>query len=111
VLRYNDYVDHNRTKTMHLGCEEFVRRYLLQVLPKGFTRIRHFGFLVGCCHRQRLAQIREALGKAEEPAEEHAARCNGELRAHPCPLCKIGHLRLIGEVLPRQPGPREIRRR
>jgi hypothetical protein len=55
--------DGSRNKTMHLEGEEFVRRYLLHVLPKGFTRIRHYGFLAGCCRTQRLAQIHEALAQ------------------------------------------------
>jgi len=111
ALRYKDYADDERTKTMHLGGEEFVRRYLLHVLPKGFTRIRHYGFLAGCCRTQCLGQIREALNVAQVSANEHAEKRNGELRVHPCPLCNIGHLRLIGEVLPQLTWPRQMRRR
>jgi hypothetical protein len=89
-LRYKDYADGSRTKTMHLDGEEFVRRYLLHVLPKGFTRIRHYGFLAGCCRTKRLAQIHEAL----------AASKDSETPDPPCPICRIGTLRLIGELLP-----------
>ncbi len=44
-FRWKDYADHGRTKTMALGVEEFLRRFLLHVLPRGFVRIRHFGLL------------------------------------------------------------------
>jgi hypothetical protein len=98
ALRYKDYADGSRTKTMHLEGEEFVRRYLLHVLPKGFTRIRHYGFLAGCCRTQRLAQIREAL--AQPMPTEQAASKDSETPDPPCPICKIGTLRLIGELLP-----------
>jgi hypothetical protein len=47
ALRYKDYANHNQHKTLHLDGEEFVRRYLLHPLPKGFTRVRHYGFLAG----------------------------------------------------------------
>ena len=44
-FRWKDYADHGRTKVMALGVEEFLRRFLLHVLPRGFVRIRHFGLL------------------------------------------------------------------
>jgi hypothetical protein len=70
-LRYKDYADGSRTKTMHLDGEEFIRRYLLHVLPKGFTRIRHYGYLAGSCRTKRLAQIHEALAQAA-PQKQNA---------------------------------------
>jgi hypothetical protein len=103
-LRYKDYADGNRSKTMHLEGEEFIRRYLL---PKGFTRVRHYGYLAGCCRAQRLTQIREAL--AEEPVDESGA--DAEVGCYRCPSCKIGHLRLISEIPPLHAWSREIRRR
>ncbi len=42
---WKDYADHSRTKTMTLDAVEFIRRFLLHVLPSGLVRIRHFGFL------------------------------------------------------------------
>jgi hypothetical protein len=82
-LRHMDYFDKIRSKTMRLGGEEFVRRYLLHVFPKGFTRIRHYGFLAGCCRTQRLAQIREALAAGEEAPEE-ASGCAEIERTKTC---------------------------
>ncbi len=63
-FRWKDYRDGNRQKTMTLGGGEFIRRFLIHVLPDGFHRIRYFGFL-GNCHRARkLARCRELLGMA-----------------------------------------------
>ncbi|MES9991952.1 MAG: transposase [Candidatus Thiodiazotropha sp.] len=110
-LRYKDYADNNRTKVMNLKGEEFVRRYLLHVLPNGFTRIRHYGFLAGCCHTRRLAQIREALALAEKATDETNTSAEIEEYDYRCPLCKTGYLRLINEIPPEQEWAREVRRR
>jgi Putative transposase/Transposase zinc-binding domain len=65
-FRWKDYRDGNRQKTMTLNGEEFIRRFLIHVLPEGFHRIRYYGFL-GNCHRARkLDRCRELLGM--EPA-------------------------------------------
>jgi hypothetical protein len=98
LLRYKDYRDNNRNKTMRLEGKEFVRRYLLHLLPKGFTRIRHYGFLAGCCRKQRLKQLREVLAEVQETPEE--AKPNGdrhEIDYH-CPVCKAGLLHVIEEL-------------
>lgn len=110
-LRYKDYSDNERTKTMYLDGEEFVRRYLLHVLPKGFTRIRHYGFLAGCCRARRLAQIRSALDAWEEKAKETSVSDANETPVYHCPACRIGQLRLIGEVMPRSVPVHTMRRR
>src|SRR5580692_11219662 len=73
-FRYKDYRDDNQQKTMSLSAEEFIRRFLLHVLPRGFHRIRYFGFL-GNRHRQeKIARCRELLGmkladNSAEPSE------------------------------------------
>jgi hypothetical protein len=110
-LRYRDYADHNRAKTLHLEGEAFIHRYLLHVLSKGFARVRHYGVLVSCCRVQRLAQIREALALAQAPTSEACANDESDACDYRCPLCKIGHLIPIDEVEPRLTGPREKRRR
>jgi hypothetical protein len=65
ALDYKDYRDEGRHKVMHLSGEELTRRFLLHVLPKGFMRIRHCGFLANRCREGRLVQIREAIGQAQ----------------------------------------------
>ena len=63
-FRYKDSRDHSQQKTMTLSAEEFIRRFLLHVLPHGVHRIRYFGFL-GNRHRQeKLDQCRQLLGMA-----------------------------------------------
>jgi len=59
-LAWKDYRD-GKKKVMQLDGTELLRRFLLHVLPKGFMRIRHFGFLANRCRAQRLGQIGEAI--------------------------------------------------
>jgi hypothetical protein len=61
AFRIKDYRDRGRPKVLTLDGEEFVRRHLQHILPKGFMRIRHFGFLANRGRRQKLARIRRAL--------------------------------------------------
>lgn len=66
-FRWKDYADNNRRKVMMLSHDEFIRRFLLHVLPKGFVRIRYYGFLGQAVKKERLLQCRELL--AEQPTE------------------------------------------
>jgi hypothetical protein len=106
-FRYKDYLDHSQQKTMSLLAEEFIRRFLLHVLPRGFHRIRYFGFL-GNRHRQeKLDQCRQLLGMAipELPSDPPAAQdyrdryetlTGRSLRQ--CPFCHRGHMIQVGEI-------------
>lgn len=105
-FRWKDYRDGNRQKTMTLEGGEFIRRFLIHVLPDGFHRIRYYGFL-GNCHRARkLARCRELLGMAPagpavnpQPAEyrdRYAALAGRSLRE--CPHCNTGIMVVIGCV-------------
>ncbi len=97
-LAYKDYRDGDN-KVMSLSAEELLRRFLLHVLPKGFMRIRHFGFLANRCRRHRLAQIRTAIkAKAAETVERTQAE---ETPDRPCPKCRRGRLRVVGEIAPK----------
>jgi hypothetical protein len=62
LFRWKDYRDHNRQKTMTLEAHEFIRRFLLHVLPDGFQRIRHYGFLGHRYRQAKLALCRRLLG-------------------------------------------------
>lgn len=98
-FKYRDYADNNRNKVMVLSCDEFLRRYLQHVLPKGFMRIRHYGFLANACCKRKLAMIR-----AQEPRMRRSVMPLAEkdsLISHwPCQLCKIGILRFMGVINP-----------
>lgn len=67
-FRWKDYADDNRTKVMHLDADEFIRRFLLHVLPPRFVRIRHFGLLAARNVTTKLQRCRDLLTVAT-PAE------------------------------------------
>ena len=73
-FRWKDYRVNGRTrnKTMTLEADEFVRRFLLHVLPGGFHRIRHYGLLANPSRRENLAKIRELLGVVPALIETNA---------------------------------------
>lgn len=98
TLRYKDYRDGDRQKVMRLDGEEFVRRFLLHVLPKGLMRIRHYGFLANRGRETKLARIREALAVPGEKADD-TARTAPE-RGIPCTRCRQGRLQVVGQILP-----------
>ena len=101
-FRWKDYRDDNRRKTMTLPADEFIRRFLIHVLPSGFHRIRYFGFL-GNCHRARkLALCRELLGTAPAgPAANPPTDYRDRLEAltgqslRQCPHCHTGIMVVI----------------
>ena len=66
-FRWKDYRARGKSKIMKLDADEFMRRFLLHVLPGGFRRIRHFGFLANVHRTARLAQIRAALDAPDPP--------------------------------------------
>ena len=61
-FRWRDYADGNKAKLMRLDADEFIRRFLLHVLPRGFTRLRHYGLLANRCRARKLAVCRDLLG-------------------------------------------------
>jgi Putative transposase len=60
-FRWRDYAHGNKSRVMTLDAVEFLRRFFLHILPKGFVRIRHFGFLANCFRRERLSLCRQLL--------------------------------------------------
>ena len=101
TLRYKDYRDGGRHKRLTLAGEEFVRRFLLHVLPRGLMRVRHFGFLANRGRAEKLARIRRAIAHAEPSAPSPAA--SAEPPTYRCPRCRVGRLRVIAELAPRRP--------
>jgi len=101
-FRWKDYRDDNRQKTMTLKAGEFIRRFLIHVLPDGFHRIRYYGFL-GNCHRARkLARCRELIGMAPAaPAADPPADYRDRFEAltgrslQQCPHCHAGTMVVI----------------
>jgi len=67
TLRYKDYADRDRHKTLTLDGPEFARRFLMHIVPKGLMRVRHYGFLANRCRKRKLACVRAALARDETP--------------------------------------------
>lgn len=65
-FRWRDYARANKIKTMTLEPSEFIRRFLSHTLPKGFTRIRSFGFLANKCKKEKISNIRKSINAPEE---------------------------------------------
>jgi hypothetical protein len=101
AFRYKDYQDDNRWKVMHLAVEEFIRRFLLHVLPKGLVRIRHYGFLANACRSKQLPRIRQAIALAVEATEgtDITAKATDETGCFLCPQCHR-LMRILAEIPP-----------
>jgi hypothetical protein len=101
TFQYKDYAHGSHTRRMTLAASEFIRRFLLHVLPKGFMRIRHYGYLANRHRRQKLALCRRLLG--ESPSRESRDNNQPALAARDedaepmigCPVCQQGHLRIV----------------
>jgi hypothetical protein len=101
-LDYKDYRDGGRHKILNLSGEELIRRFLLHVLPKGFMRIRHFGFLANRCRSARLRQIRTAIDAAPSPEPSEKAEQPVPFAGYPCPACRQGQLQITGLLVPQR---------
>jgi hypothetical protein len=105
---WRDYADHNRQKTMTLQTEEFIRRFLLHVLPPRFVRIRHFGLLANRHRKNNIALCRKILGGGKtvtkekvrpETWQEQLLRiCGIDLTV--CPVCQKGKMFRVALLLP-----------
>jgi hypothetical protein len=114
TFRYKDYRRDGRARhrTMTLAPDEFIRRFLLHVLPKGFHRIRHYGLLATAHCKTNIARARELIAapvSAMDPPAEHddadlAASPAGADHRPPCPCC--GGRMIIVETFERGGAPR-----
>ena len=73
-FRWKDYADGDRVKVMELEAGEFIRRFLLHIVPDGFVRIRHFGLLANRTRKAKLARCRQVLAPPA-PAPARSNRC------------------------------------
>jgi hypothetical protein len=69
TFRWKDYARGNKQRKMTLSATEFLRRFVQHVLPRGFVRIRHFGFLANRCRTARLSIARQLLAVTPQPRE------------------------------------------
>ena len=110
-FRWKDYAHGSRLKLMTLSAEEFLRRFLLHILPDRFVRIRHFGVLANRDRRAKLARCRQLLAvppapppAPPEPVAALVQRLTGVDIAQ-CPVCRAGRLRIVAVF---RPGARPV---
>jgi hypothetical protein len=109
---YRDRRDKDRLKSMTLDAEKFIRRFLLHVLPDGFMRIRHFGFLANRAKKHSLPQCRKLLGLnpalpeiPQTSAQELLRELTG-IDLSRCPCCHEGTMITVGDLPPSSTLPR-----
>ena len=103
TFSYRDRKDHDRKKTMTLDAHEFIRRFLLHVIPKAFVRVRHFGFLANRS-KNLLSKCRQLLG-VDPALPKLTAKSVHELMLQiagfditRCPLCQKGTLLFLAKL-------------
>ena len=109
VFTYRDRKRENQIRTMSLPADEFIRRFLLHVLPKGFMKIRYFGFLANTNKKNTIPLLRTLINskaqlpeKIDETIEEMMLRLTGtDITC--CPECGKGKMRTV-KKLPKQSG-------
>jgi hypothetical protein len=84
TFRWKDYAHGNKKRKMTISTEEFLRRFLLHVLPRGFVRIRHFGLLTNRHRAQSVSRCRQLLDVAPQPQSATKPVRDG---TWPCPKC------------------------
>jgi len=110
-FRYTDYATGGTAKGMELRAEEFLRRFLLHVVPTGFVRIRHYGLLANRTRQAKLARARQflAIGAATpllSPVSVSATdMASSPTAAARCPLCAGTHWRIIARLVPQRGHP------
>jgi hypothetical protein len=110
-FQWKDYANGNQQRTMTLDGVEFLRRFLLHVLPKGFMRIRYYGFLANRHRKEKLALCRKLLGLPEkttlsvpETPEQVIDDSVETGRCALCPVCKKGRMLEIETIRPDPTG-------
>ena len=113
TFKWKDYRrdERDRYKTMTLDAQEFIRRFLIHVLPSGFHRIRHYGLFASAARAKNIVRIRELLAASEGPQQRQAARADADKAGHAepaassrqCPCC--GGRMILVEIFARGCAP------
>jgi hypothetical protein len=117
TFRWKNYRHGNRVRLMTLDAAEFIRRFLLHVLPPGFMRLRHYGFLGNRNRAQKLAQCRTLLNQTDviDPASQESQDWKARYEALTgdsltvCPVCQQGRMICVETLA--APFPTRTRRR
>jgi Putative transposase/Transposase zinc-binding domain len=105
TFHWKNYARTSEPATMTLKVEEFIRRFLLHVLPKGFVKIRHFGFLANRGRRDNVLLCRKLLAASSTgppdvvPHDSHSDEPAAD-RVNRCPRCKLGTMRMLEMLAP-----------
>jgi hypothetical protein len=101
TFRWKAYHHGNRQRIMTLDAVEFIRRFLLHVLPRGFQRMRHYGFYANGRRKVMLPRCRELLGQApfaspqtSPSVDVSATAATPHSRSEACPVCRVGRMQV-----------------
>ena len=120
TFRWKDYANGNRSRTMTLDAAEFIRRFLLHSLPKGFQRIRQYGFLANRVRQEKLSLCRELLSDSNEGAmsgdliavenmgNDVEPRQEATVTDEACPACQKGRMVVVEVIIPDGRGRQEL---
>lgn len=108
TIKYRDYSDGDKIKEMDLDAPEFIRRFLLHILPDQFFKIRYYGILSARNRKTKLLKCKELLGAVEKEIDEHQLSWQELLEQisgidpNLCPRCNKGRLILFEVLYPAQ---------
>jgi len=108
TFRWKDYRDGGRNKIMTLTAHEFIRRFLMHVVPSGFVRIRHYGFLANRNRAASIPLIQSTVASLPAPPSDTMLSKSSETVAnddslHRCPVCKQGNMVRVAILFPVKP--------
>ena len=95
TFRWRDSRNDNAQKSLTIDAIEFIRRFLMHVLPAGFVKIRHFGFLANACRRRLLPVCRSLISAGPQILRPFLTDTQTRAANHSCPVCGTGTLRVI----------------
>jgi hypothetical protein len=111
-FHWKDYRDHDRHKIITLSAEEFIRRFLIHVLPEGFQRIRYYGFLANRHRDDNLKLCRQLLAMPpaspqptpeDSPSNDDFAALYSRSSLLQCPVCREGRMIVVETLAPVRP--------
>ena len=107
TFSWKDYRQHGRVREMTLSAVQFLRRFLLHLLPKGFVRIRTYGFLANRHRAAKLARCRQAIARAQVKTDDESCVDIGSAAANDklgkCPACQQGRMACVFVLSPANP--------
>jgi len=104
AFKWKNYQDHGKQKTMRIPAQEFIRRFLLHVLPKGFCKIRYYGIFSSRNRKDVLLKCRKAMGyKVSKPkfaglSWQEVLQLISGIDVSVCPACKSGKMKVFTDL-------------